>query len=400
MKILLANKFFYLNGGSERVFFQERNFLINQGHSVIDFSMNDARNFSSPFSSYFVPNIDYKNAKGIWRKIKQAVSFIHSPVAVRNIERLLRQENPEIAHLHNIYHQLTPSVIPVLKKHGVKVVLTLHVCKLVCPSYLALKDKKICSVCEGKYFWKSITTNCQKSISQEFLLMIEAYWHKWKRSYEFVDQFIVPSQFIANLISRRISSSKIHVLQNGIDIKKFKPSYQDEGYGLYFGRISKEKGIETLLKAHRNIADIMPLRVVGTGPIKEKLIRNYPHAEFLGHKSGEELNDLIAKSAFVVVPSECYENCSMVVLEAMALGKPIIGSNVGGIPVQIEDGTTGLLFDMGNVKELVEKMKIMIENPGMRITFGKTARKKLENEYSLDTHCVELLKVYNELIAE
>ena len=400
MKVLFVNKYFFLNGGSERVFFQERNCLINQGHSVIDFSMNDARNFSSPFSSYFVPNIDYKNAKGIWRKIKQAISFIHSPVAVRNIERLLRQENPEIAHLHNIYHQLTPSIIPILKKHGVKVVLTLHDYKLVCPSYLALKDEKICSVCEGKYFWKPITTNCQKSISQGLLLILEAYYHKWKRSYEFVDLFIAPSQFIAKIISQRIPENKIKVLRNGINLNEFKPSDRDEGYGLYFGRISKEKGIETLLKAHKNLANIMPLSVVGTGPIAEKLIKKYPQAEFLGYKTGEELNDIISKSAFVVVPSEWYENCSMVVLEAMALGKPIIGSKIGGIPEQIEDGTTGLLFEMGNVKELVAKMKIMIENPGMRIIFGREARQKLEKEYSLESHCINLLKVYNELITD
>ena len=147
------------------------------------------------------------------------------------------------------------------------------------------------------------------------------------------------------------------------------------------------------------MADMIPLRVVGTGPVEEKLIRDYPHAEILGYKSGKELNDLISKSAFVVVPSVCYENCSMVVLESMALGKPIIGSKIGGIPEQIEDGTTGLLFEMGNVKDLTEKMKIMIENPGMRITFGKAARRKLQKEYSLESHCVGLLKIYNEIIS-
>jgi len=120
MKVLMANKFFYLNGGSERVFFQERELLQKEGISVIDFSMQDERNLYSPYAEFFVENINYASASGLFRKLKTAVSFIHSGEAVRKLEKLLERERPDVAHLHNIYHQLTPSIITVLKKHGVK----------------------------------------------------------------------------------------------------------------------------------------------------------------------------------------------------------------------------------------------------------------------------------------
>lgn len=387
-----------MNGGSERVFFQEREFLNKEGIKVIDFSMRDPRNWDTPYSDYFIENINYKSARGMGGKIKTAFSFIHSAEAVSKLKKLAARERPDIAHLHNIYHQLTPSIIPVIKKNGVKVVLTLHDCKVICPSYLALRDKQICIECEGKYFVKPIITNCQKSRMQALLLALEAYWHKWRGSYDAVDLFLSPSKFLAGLVAKRIPSEKIVILHNGIDCNDYQPNYRDNGYALYFGRLSEEKGTETLLQAHGKMKRDFPLKVVGTGPLEEKLRASYPAAEFLGYKTGQELKDIVANAAFVVVPSECYENCSMVVLEAMAFGKPVIGSKIGGVPEQIEDGVSGYLFEMGNATELAEKMKILADNPEIRITMGKAARQKLVKEYALSNHCDELLGIYNKLL--
>ena len=137
---------------------------------------------------------------------------------------------------------------------------------------------------------------------------------------------------------------------------------------------------------------------MGTGPLEDKLRTKYPNAEFLGYRHGKELIDIIANSSFVVVPSECYENCSMAVLEAMAIGKPVIGSKIGGIPEQIDNGKTGLLFDMGNVVELAKKIKLLSDNKNMRTRMGKAARKKVEKEYALDLHCTTLLNIYEDLL--
>lgn len=400
MKILLANKFFYLNGGSETVFFQEREYLLNKGYEIADFSMKDKKNVISPTSDCFLPKTDYnKYNRNLAEKIYQAFSFIHSPIAIKSLKELLITYKPDIAHLHNIYHQLTPSIIPVLKKHGVKVVLTLHDYKLTCPSYLSLKGGEICEECSGGKFSKVLTTHCQNSRSKELVLYIEAKYHHLIKSYEGVDLFISPSRFLADQVSWRIPDKKLKILHNGIDPSSYISSELDEGYALYFGRLSKEKGVSTLLRAHQRTLNKLPLRIVGKGPLEEEFrsTYTYPTVKFLGHRTGQELKDLVARSSFVIVPSEWYENCSMAILEAMALGKPIIGSRVGGIPEQIVDGKTGLLFEMGNEIELAQKMDMLTADSQMRVSMGRAARIKLENDYSLKHHCNTLLKIYKKL---
>jgi glycosyltransferase involved in cell wall biosynthesis len=399
MKILLANKFFFMNGGSERVFFQERDFLLKNGIHVMDFAMEDPRNLHSDYASYFVSNINYHAKQRPLTRLKQAAKFIHSREAVSKLESLVKNERPNIAHLHNIYHQLTPSIISVLKRNHVKVVLTLHDAKLICPNYLMLAGGKICSSCCGGSFWKPFFTNCTGSRIEGLLLAMEAYYHKWIGSYDMVDLYLSPSRFLAGLLGQRITHDRIRLLPNGVDVKRYPAAFVDQGYALYFGRLSREKGIETLLEAHKAVCDAIELKVVGTGPLEAGLRDTHPQVSFLGYQSGEALQEIVANSAFVVVPSEWYENCSMVVLEAMALGKPVIGSRTGGIPEQVEDGITGLLFEMGNVDELAEKMKLLARRPDLRSRMGQAARTRLEQQYSLEGHCTKLLAIYESLLS-
>lgn len=399
MKVLIANKFFWLKGGSEKVLFQEREFLINKGVKVIDFSMHDPRNFPSEYSSYFVSHIDYHATNGFRDRVKNAFKFIHSPESVRKIRALIQKEKPDLAHLHNIYHQLTPSIIHPLKEHGVKVVLTLHDGKLICPTYLMLdRELEPCLECQGRHFYKPFFKNCANSRLQSFLLMVEAYWHKFFKSYDKVDLFISPSRFLAEVVSQRIPREKIVVLRNGIDMNDYRPTYEDGGYVLYFGRLSREKGVETLLKAHREVAGEIPLKIVGTGPIEAELRTKHPEAEFLGYRTGEELKSLVARASFVVAPSEWYENCPMAVLEAMALGKPIIASRIGGLPELVEEDKTGLLFEAGNGEDLKEKMLFLWKDRELRYEMGRAAREKAEREFSLEKHREELLRIYRGLL--
>jgi glycosyltransferase involved in cell wall biosynthesis len=406
MKILLANKFFFPKGGAETVFFQERNYLLNQGHSVIDFSMIHPNNVASPYAEFFVPNVEYRdrpNVNPIKRLLNSshiALSFIHNKKAVQNIKRLIDKEKPVIAHLHNIYHQITPAIIPALHKAGVKVILTLHDYKIICPNYLMLTKDIICQKCEGRKFWNSCLYCCEQgSYTGSLLLTMEAYWHRIFKSYEYVDMFLAPSQFMAKLVTRfRINSEKIRILHNGIDIKSFKATGVDAGYVLYFGRLSREKGIETFLNAHAQLKGKIPAKVVGTGLFLDAVKQKFGKVDFTGFKQGGELREIIDKASFVVVPSEWYENCSMVVLESMALGKPVIGSRIGGIPEQIDDGKTGYLFEMGNSADLALKMEELARNEKLRQEMGRNARIKLENNYSLDNHNEKLVSFYKELL--
>jgi glycosyltransferase involved in cell wall biosynthesis len=399
MKILLANKFFYKKGGSEQVFFQERDYLYRRGVHIVDFSMRDHRNLPSEHSEFFVDSIDYNDHSGIISKILNGFKFIHSGEGVRNIKRLVKKENPDIAHLHNIYHQLTPSIITTLKKYGVKIIMTLHDYKLICPIYIMRNVNQVCGACEGKHFWKVFSQHCKGAPVQEFLLMMEAYWHKWRKTYDNVDVFLAPSRFMADTISNRIEPGKITVLPNGINPNRFIPSYTDEGYCLYIGRISREKGIHTMLEAHQLVSKTTMLKIAGTGDDTEELKSQFPEAQFLGYQSGKILNNTIANASFIIAPSEWNENCSMSILEAMAAGKPVIGARIGGIPEQIIDGETGFLFEPKNYEELAYKMRLLSDNPGLRSKMGAAGRRRLEEHYSEAAHFSKLMEIYTQLLS-
>ncbi len=398
MKILLVNKFFFRNGGAEAVFFNERKMLKENGHTVIDFSMVDERNYASPYTSYFAPNVNYSEFSNFSSRLKQAISFIHSTEAVSRFSDLMTNVSPHIVHFHNIYHQLTPSIISVARKNKAKTILTLHDYKLICPGYRMLNRNRICDRCYPNRFLQPLFTNCQGSIRNSLVLSAEFLWHFWKRSYDHIDIFISPSRFLASAIGRRIPPRKIRVVTNGIDVNSYPEQSGDKGYALYFGRISEEKGLPTLLRAHRILSNRLDLIIAGTGPIEDHLRNTFPQANFYGYTSGAELVRLIADAAFVVVPSEYYENCSMAVLEAMACEKPVIASRIGGLPEQIEHGKTGFLFKKGNVAELVHYMDVLSSNPQFRHQMGRAARHKCKSEYSQDRHFSDIARIIDQLV--
>ena len=403
LKILLINKFFYPRGGAETVFFQERGNLKRAGYEVLEFAMRHPDNLASDYDDYFVPYVEYRHAEnekaepGFIKKLFIARNFVYNHQAVTQLDKLIRREKPAIAHLHNIYHQISPAIIPLLKKSGIKIILTLHDYKLICPVYNMLRHDSICRKCQGKKFWHVISGRCEgRSISRSMLLAAEAYWHFWRRSYEQVDLFLSPSKFMAAMmVHYRLQQAKVKVLHNGIDCDRLAPWGGEDGhYALFVGRLLPEKGVETFLEACRQLGWPLPVKVVGTGPQLEKLRKQYPQVEFTGFKIGRELEDIYRRATFVVVPSEWYENCSMVILEAMAHGKPVIGSRIGGIPEQVDDGVTGLLFTVGNRQELASKIDLLRADTSLCRRLGLQARKKLEREYSLENHCHQLMTIY------
>lgn len=400
MKILQANKFFFKNGGSETVMFQERDYLTENGHEVIDFSMRDDRNFDSKYSSYFVENKSYAVNKGKLAKAYEAASFIHSNEAVSKISRLISDTKPDLVHCHNIYHQLTPSIIGAAKKLNVTVVLTLHDSKVVCPSYYRVRDGKPCSECLTKGFSNVIKHRCaDSSLGKSSLLYAEAIVQKFLGNYEQVDAFIAPSRFMRESISHRIPENKIELLYNGVDLNNIDNSQQkDDGYVLYLGRLVQEKGIETLLKAHSSANGSWNLVVAGTGPLLDVLKTQYNPSIFVGYLSGELLKQTISKASVVVVPSEIYENCSMTVLEGMAYGKPVVGSKLGGTKELIDDGYSGFLFEAGDVNGLVIALTRLMNDKPLRSKMGRLGRQRVEQYFSLEKHHQGLMNIYEKLL--
>jgi glycosyltransferase involved in cell wall biosynthesis len=401
MRILIANKFFFRNGGSEVVMFQEREFLSHSGNEVIDFSMKDERNFDSPYGSYFVAQQNYRNQSGGLDKIKSALTLIHSPESVRKIKALIAETRPDILHCHNIYHQLTPSIIGAAKGLGIPVVLTLHDFKPVCPVYNRLRGGQPCSACLDGDIWNVLHYRCADgSLGRSALLYAEALIQRWMGNYEKIDRYLAPSRFMEESVLHRFKREQVTLLYNGVDVNALRCSDKDEGYVLYLGRLSEEKGIETLLHAHQGSGGVWDLVVAGAGPLENKLKVQFKLARFLGHVAGEQLRLTLDRASVIVISSEWFENCPMTVLEAMACGKPVVGSRIGGIPELVLDGETGLLFEPGNAEQLRACLNRLMGNESLRRAMGVAGRQRVESKFSLDEHNRQLMRIYRELTAE
>ena len=402
MNLLLINKFFWRKGGSEAVYFGEMDLLKEHGHQVIPFSMQNELNFPSEYSKYFVSNIDYDNA-GLKEKLTAAGRIIYSVEAKQKIEQLLQDHKIDIAHFHIFQHQISPSVFGPLKKAGVPLVLTLHDFKPICPNYLMYTNGHICEECKGRKFYNCVLNSCTKNSPFKSLInMLEMYFHYLMGYYKHVDRYIAVSEFYRQkMIEFGFPPEQITLIPNFIEVERFQYADQDEGYGLYFGRLSHEKGLDTLLKACAITQDI-PMVITGTGPAGKELQQKandlgLKHVTFTGYKSGQDLIDLLKNASFTVLPSEWYENCPMSILESLAVGTPVIGSRSGGIPELINEGEDGFTFKTGNAEDLADKMKKLWACAKRRREMGMNGTKKIASQYTPDIHYQSLAKVYAEL---
>jgi len=397
LKILFANKFFFLNGGSEAVMFNEMELMKKYKLDVIEFSMHDPRNFPSKYGSYFVSQKGYRSSSRN-EKLKSALSLIHSREAVKQVTKLIRDEKPDLLHCHNIYHQLTPSIINVAARLKTPVVLTLHDYKPVCPVYTQLWKGEVCTKCSEGRFESLLTQRCADgSLGRSALLWAEARYHAAAGSYQRVDKFIAPSRFMRDAVVGRFGKDKVVHIANGIDSSRIEVSGQDEGFVLYLGRLSAEKGVETLLRTHAADNGAWRLVVAGTGPLLEDFQSRFPLAEFTGHLAGKALEARLREASVVVVPSEWHENSPLSILEAMAHAKPIVASRIGGIPELVRDGETGFLFEPKNTQELSSRIRMLLGDSDLRTKFGREARRIVETEHSLKRHGAELLSLYESL---
>ncbi len=397
-KLVFANNFYYIRGGAERVFFDEMEMLASLGYEVAPFSRHFEKNLSSVYSKYFPSPIEYENVS-LGKKIVASFRLIYSLESRRNFSMLLDSFNPDVIHAHNIYGRLTTSIIDAAKGKFLPVVMTLHDFKLICPSYLMLSKGNICERCMGSKFYYCTLERCHKGdLSASAVYTIETCFNALLKKYDNVKFFICPSKFFVKKHAEAgIPEEKLIYIPNFIRTDHLNTGYTPGDYILFAGRLSREKGILTLLKAVKGL-DI-PLRIAGDGPMRDECAayvkdNNIDNVVFEGYKTGDDLKRLFSGSAFLVIPSEWYENAPMTVLEAFAHGKPVIGSDIGGIPEMAIEGETGLLFKPGDHGELREKIKYLLANPTIITAMGKRARKKVESEYNPGTHCKKLIEVY------
>ncbi len=410
MKVLMIDKYFFIKGGAERYFFELKDILEDKGHKVIPFSMKHPDNFETPYEKYFVNNIDYEFTS----VFKKALAFpqitarmLYSFHAKNRLEKLLSDERPDIAHLHMIDHQLSPSILHTLKKHKIPVIQTIHQYKLVCPNYRLYNPttNKICEKCLDGNLFHPIIEKCHKNSQlASALIAIESYFHRFIRIYEKnIDIFHTPSRFMGDKLKcANIGNGKIRHLFYSLNLDNYQPHIEFDDYIVYFGRLAIEKGVLTLLKAMQKLSHVK-LRVVGDGPERKTLeeyanLNNLSNVVFVGNKDGDELKSIIQNSKFVIIPSEWYDNSPLVIYEAFAYGKPVIGARMGGIPELIDHKINGFHYEAGNDEELAEHIKYLSSQPYLIAEFGNQARAKAEREFEPEHHYKQMYAWYEELL--
>ncbi len=400
MRILYVNKYNYLKGGAERVLITEMDMMKSHGHDIAVFASRHPNNMPSEFSGEFVEEENYFNA-GLVHKIKAAFKIVYSFEALEKFGRVIDVFKPDIIHAHNIYAQLSTGILDAAKKRDVPTVLTAHDYKLVCPSYMMLDHGKICEKCMGGNYYHCFTTGCHKEDrAASAVYMAETYFNAWFKKYDSVRKFICPSHFMMSKIANRFPEKRIVVLNNPVDVSAYIPSSSDEGYYLYTGRLSKEKGVFTLIRAFKEMG--LPLKIAGTGPLEgecHKLSEGVSGIQMMGYKTGKELEELYRSAHACVVPSEWYENAPMSVIEPLAYGKPVIGARIGGIPELIQEEKSGLLFKPFEPEDLKEKV-LKLERLS-REDYGDMcgqARESAKTQFSLERHYDDLLKIYRQVL--
>lgn len=330
--------------------------------------------------------------------------FIYCTESKERIFNLILDSFPDVAHLHNIYQDISPSILHVLKKNNIPTVLTLHDYKLICPNYSLTNNYISCESCANGKFYKCFINKCKGNYLYSAIPVIEAYVHDimniWKKN---VNIFISPSVFLKEkFVSFGWSPESIEVLPNFVELSRYLPDYSPGDYFLYLGRLSREKGVATLVEAYKESKTEHRLLITGSGPLEDEIaerIGNDKRIKLTGYLQGESLAQVVKGARALVIPSECYENAPMSVIEAMAYGKPIIGACTGGIPEMIDDGVNGILFESGNVIDLRNKLNIFFEFIDSKIVdMGKSARKKVERAYSAEAHYKGLMQIYSKAL--
>lgn len=402
-RLLSINNYYYRRGGAETVFFEHNRLLENTGWGVIPFAMRHPKNLECDWSEYFVKEIEFGRNYSLLEKAKRAADVIYSKQAQRNLEKLIRKIRPQIAHGHNIYHHISPSILPVLRRRGIPIVLTLHDLKLLCPAYTMLSHDGICDRCKGGATYNVVRHRCIKnSLVLSSIIYAENIVNDLLGSYSRnVSRFVVPSRFYRDkMVGWGWDADRFVYIPNFIDANEYIPKYEAGKSFLYFGRLAPQKGISTLIRA-ASIAGA-PLRIAGTGPEEPELRRladsSGAAVTFLGFLNGKALHDEIKMARATVLPSEWYENAPMSVLESYALGTPVIGAEIGGIPELIRDEETGNTFKSGDPHNLAAVLSKYKAFSDQRLTdIGRNARGWVEQQFSVERYRERILKLYEEV---
>lgn len=398
MKVLMVNKFLYPKGGAETYILKLGKILESYGHEVQYFGLENDKNTVGNAVGAYVSHLDFNT--GIFKNLLAPFRIIYSAEARKKIRLVLDHFQPDVVHLNNIQFHLTPSIILETEKYSrdtgksVRIIYTAHDYQLICPSHgLFDTNIEVCEKCLGGNYTHCLRTKCVKNSRAKSLLgMIDAYFWKCSKAYSYIDIIICCSRFLkSKLDSQERFRSKTVALHNFVDLVSGS-EVKKENYVLEFGHLCRDKGTYTLLEVAKRMPDVKFV-FAGYGEAEAEIVK-LQNAEFVGFKTGKDLEMLIRKAKVSIYPSEWYENCPFSVIESQMYRTPVIGSRMGGIPELIAEGKSGELFEAGNPKDLEKVLRKLLFTPGLTESYSEACK---EQKFETPTSYYEkLIRIYGE----
>lgn len=385
MKILLVHNQYKSKGGEDLVFDQEVELL---------------KSYNNDVETFIVNNDDISNFR---KKVKTALTVHYSKNSKNNLSIFIDHFCPDIVHIHNFFPKLTPSIYDTCNDHRVPIIQTLHNYRLVCANGLFLRNGKPCQKCveSNNQLWAIVNRCYQNSFFGSSFVAHMISYHKRKKTWQTkVSKFIALSQFSKHqYVKAGFSDKSIIVKPNFVKPNEVSANYQLRRGALFVGRLSHEKGILELAKVWRYMSD--NLTIVGDGPLKNEIKKlSIPNIKIMGQCTREKVFELMAQSLFLVVPSKCFENFPLTIVEAYSVGLPVLASNLGALAEIVINGETGLLFDIDDNKDLINTTAWALKNKTKIMKMGENAKKKYFELYTPESNYLKLIELYETTLYE
>ena len=402
VRILHVNKFLYRRGGAEGYMLDVAELQRQSGHLVDFWAMQHPENDRGHgLADTFAPYVELEPAPGGLAGLKAGARMVWSPASGRGIAKAIDRFRPDVVHCHNIYHQLSPSILGPIRRAGVPCVMTLHDYKLACPNYQLLDHGQLCERCVEGSAMNAARARCKSgSLAASSLLAVESTIHRAIKAYDGVDVFISPSRFLADVMSRTgIGPDRLRVINHFVESADVP---QSDGTGrrfLFAGRLSPEKGVDVLIRAIGLMEPGTALDVAGDGPIRDDLERLAEQVApgrvtFHGRLAKPQVQALIAASLAMVVPSRWHENQPMTILEAYSAGVAVVATRLGGMPELVRDGIDGLVVGHDDPVALADALRRLSADPATATAYGRSGQGRLLAEFDSALHVQRIHEAY------
>ncbi|MFC7486358.1 glycosyltransferase family 4 protein [Knoellia sp. CPCC 206453] len=404
MRVLHVNKFLHRRGGAEGYMFDVGALQSSRGDVVDFWGMDHPDNAPGlPLADTFARYVQLDPAPGGLASLGAAARMVWSPRSRTGIEQALARFEPDIVHFHNVYHQLSPSVVAAVASADVPCVMTLHDYKIACPSYQLLANGALCQDCVESGTWHAVARRCKEgSLAASAVLAAESGVHRALGAWDAVDLFLSPSRFLADVVRRSgVAEGRIRVLHNVVD-PAGDPATGPGRDLVVAGRLSHEKGVDVAIRAMTSVPGDTVLHVAGDGPQAQSL-HDLAHrlapgrVRFHGRLPAPDLHRLVASCVATVVPSRWHENQPLSVLESFALGVPVVSTDLGGLPELVTDGLTGRLVPADRPEALATCLTAMVSDPVSAHEMGRRALTLVATSFSPRSHLAGLDAAYRDV---